>query len=84
MGRENRKCTLCDSNDIEDEFHFVLICPLYNDLRATYIKRYFVNRPSVLKFIELLNSSGKTLRNLAVYIIKGFEKRNRTINNIVT
>ena len=40
MGRENRKCTLCDSNDIEDEFHFILKCPVYNDVRAAYIKRY--------------------------------------------
>ena len=39
------------------------------------ISKDTVNHPSVLKFIELLNSSGKTLRNLAVYISKAFEKK---------
>ena len=81
--RQNRKCTFCNTNDIEDEYHFVLKCPLYNDIRSHYIKRYFVNHPSVLKFTELLNSNGKTLRNLALYIIKAFEKRNEFVNIIV-
>ena len=81
--RQNRKCTFCNTNDIEDEYHFVLKCPLYNDIRSNYIKRYFVNHPSVLKFTELLNSNGKTLKNLALYIMKAFEKRNEFVNTIV-
>jgi len=35
--RHDRKCILCNLNDIEDEFHFVLICPFYSDLRAQLI-----------------------------------------------
>ena len=31
--RTDRKCVLCDLNDIEDEYHFVCICPIYNNLR---------------------------------------------------
>ena len=27
--RENRKCTLCNINDIEDEYHFIIICPFF-------------------------------------------------------
>ena len=38
--RNQRKCPLCIS-DIEDEFHFILICPEYIDLRKTYIDKYF-------------------------------------------
>ena len=45
--RQNRKCNFCNTNDLEDEYHFVLICPLYDDIRSNYIKRYFVNHPSV-------------------------------------
>ena len=30
--RKNRICDLCSLNDIEDEFHFTLICPIYKDL----------------------------------------------------
>ena len=83
VARENRKCILCNKNDLEDEFHFVLKCPLYQELRTTYIKRYYTNNPSMYKFLELLNSKGKCLKNLALYIIKAFEVRNTTINNIV-
>lgn len=27
--RNEEKCTLCDNNDIKDEYHYILICPLY-------------------------------------------------------
>ena len=32
-----RKCTLCLK--LEDEFHFLLECPLYKDLRKKYVKK---------------------------------------------
>ena len=37
----NKLCKMCDLNDIEDEFHFVLLCPKYLILRQKYIKPYF-------------------------------------------
>ena len=37
--RENRVCSFC--NLVEDEYHFILVCPLYNDLRSQYIKSYY-------------------------------------------
>jgi len=33
-----RKCTLCLK--LEDEFHFLLECPLYIDLRKKEVKKY--------------------------------------------
>ena len=36
---DNRKCRSCDV--LEDEFHFILQCSRYQDLREIYIKRYF-------------------------------------------
>ena len=36
---DNRKCMIC--NVLEAEFHFVLECCLYKDLRKTYIKWYY-------------------------------------------
>ena len=75
------KCTLCNLNDIEDEFHFTLICPAYENIRKQYIDKYFYNRPSVYKFIILLNSvKPKVLKNLALYIIKSFKLRDSLIN----
>ena len=73
---EERKCVNC--NSLEDEFHFVLECSLYQDLRQIYIKRYFWTRPNVPIFVELLQSDNKkiiNIKNLSVYIYKSFEKR---------
>ena len=55
---EERKCIFC-RNSLDDEFHFVIECPLYQDLRQEYIKRYFWTRPNMPKFIELLQSENK-------------------------
>ena len=72
---EERKCLFC--NCLEDEFHFVLECQLYQDLRNEYIKKYFWKRPNIPKFIELLQSENKkTIKKLSVYIYKSFKKRN--------
>ena len=40
-------CTLCNKSDIEDEYHFVLVCSIYSILRKKYIRPYYYNRPSV-------------------------------------
>ena len=39
--RENRLCTKCNLADIEDEYHFILKCPYYTDIRNLYIKHLF-------------------------------------------
>ena len=31
--RASHLCTLCDKSDLEDEYHFVLICPVYDSIR---------------------------------------------------
>jgi hypothetical protein len=36
-----RKCTMCEKDTIEDEFHFVLECRSYEQLRKVYIARHF-------------------------------------------
>jgi len=33
IGRQDKKCIRRNLNDIEDEFHFVLVCPDYINLR---------------------------------------------------
>jgi hypothetical protein len=35
--RENRICKLCHLNVVESKFHFISVCPLYYDIRKTYI-----------------------------------------------
>lgn len=31
--RNERVCKLCSLSQIEDEFHFILICPFYKEIR---------------------------------------------------
>ena len=42
----------CNTNTTEDEFHFVLMCPFYEDIRSKYIKQYYRLRPSVFKLVQ--------------------------------
>jgi len=37
IDRENSICTFCNSKAIENEYHFLLICPLYRDIRKQSI-----------------------------------------------
>ena len=82
--RNQRKCPFCTS-DIEDEFHFILICPEYIDLRKTYIHKYSYTRPSMYKLTILLTSTkSKLLKNLAIYLLEAFKVRTEAINIVNT
>lgn len=37
LDRGARLCTLCNSNVVEDQLHFVLQCPVYNDFRSDFV-----------------------------------------------
>ena len=61
-------------NLIEDEFHFILVCPMYSSFRH-YIPKYYTNRPSMFKFIELLNNNNELIvRRLAYIVLKLLKK----------
>ena len=53
--RCNRLCTLCDQDEIEDEFHVILKCPFYKELRIKYVKRFYYKKPCVFKLVKLLS-----------------------------
>ena len=62
---------LCD--DIEDDYHFICICQLYKQLRKRYIPEYYLKRPNMHKFIELIsNDDIKTVCRLANFVVKAF------------
>ena len=61
-----RKCTLCEKNDIGDEFHYLLICPSFATERNALLKQYYFQRPNIIKYKELLTTKNKyILLNLA-------------------
>ena len=74
----DRKCSLCDLNDIGDEIHYLLICPFFEDKRKALIKSYYYKRPNILKFKELLTTqSVNQLHNLCRFITCLFQTLKR-------
>ena len=37
-------------NEVEDEYHFLLECPFFGDVRKLLFKKYFYTRPSMFEF----------------------------------
>ena len=71
---DNRICRACGV--LEDEFHFILECAIYDGLRKMYFKRYYWQNPNMPKFIELLTSeNSKIIKNLSYFIEKAFQMR---------
>jgi hypothetical protein len=76
--RNERKCIFC--NCLEDEFHFLLECSLYTDIRKRFLKPYYWKHPNILKLISLMNTTNKDeIKNIAVFIHRGFQIRNNNI-----
>ena len=74
--REERICEKCSLHEIEDEFHFIFICPCYKDLRVRYISKYYYTRPSMFKLVQLLSiRNKKKLCNLGKFIYYAMVKR---------
>ena len=57
---EPSECYLCDTNDVCDEYHLLMVCPYFAQHRKFYIKRRYFSRPNVLKFKELMSVTNKT------------------------
>ena len=77
VDRHNRKCFLCTKDDIEDEFHFFFMCPLYQELCLEYIPSYYDTNPSMLKLIQ----RGNTLKRLSMFITQAFKTSTLAIND---
>ena len=74
----DRKCLVCDK--LEGEYHFVVECSLYDNIRKQYIPKKYWIRPNMVKFIELINSeSNIVIRTLGMFIYHAFILRNNTL-----
>ena len=72
--RSMRKCQLCNHQEIEDEEHFLIICPVYSDIRKKYNSRSNFIRPSVYKFVCLMGSSDTlVLKKVGRYLVESFK-----------
>lgn len=70
-----RLCKSCNMNQIEDEYHFLLVCPNYRALRTKYFKPYFCHWPTINKFETLLSKSAKIIINLSKFIYFATKQR---------
>ena len=73
--RNERKCAVCQS-EVEDEYHLLMVCPLYNDIRLTYIPRDYTNNRNTYNFISLMKTQDEELlRNVAAFLYYAFQRR---------
>ena len=56
-----RICTCCQMNVIENEYHFLLICPVYRHLRLKYLPKYYCSWPNKNKLCSLLKTNSRSL-----------------------
>ena len=65
---ENRLCTICNMNEIGDEFHYILRCPVFQLHRTRYISNYYI-RNSNIAIPQLFQTSDVTvLKKLSTFI----------------
>lgn len=57
--RLERTCKFCRSLLIENEYHFLLTCPIYIDLRHKFLKPYYFTWPTLQKFDKLMMTQNK-------------------------
>ena len=65
-------CKFCEKHGeylIEDEYHFPMICPLYENLRKKYIPKSFILYPSGENLKKLLQNNNEfVIKNVAMYL----------------
>jgi hypothetical protein len=60
---------MCNNNDIEDEYHFILECSKYVEIGIKYIKPYYCINPSAFKLTQLLSVQNIINTNYKQYMI---------------
>ena len=54
---EDRVCDMCGDGYVEDEYHFVLICRFFEELRLKYIPVQYRSQPCIPKVQSSMSSS---------------------------
>ena len=80
IDRQERKCKLCSSGDLGDEYHYIMCCSHFKKERAALIRNRYSERPNTQKFNRLFNSTDpQELTHLAKFthiIMKKFKYEN--------
>ena len=79
--RDDRICKCCNMSKIESEYHFLLVCPLFADLRKKFFKPYFCHWPNLNKFDTLMMSNSKHITlNIAKFIFHAQDLRKNVLS----
>ena len=81
VDRPLRVCRNCNTGKVEDEIHFLLICPAYEEIRKQFISSKFLLNRNQINFNKLMNTHEiDNLRNLASYLRIAFQRREKILN----
>jgi len=83
IARENRLCTMCDTSEVEDELHFTLLCPFYNEIRKNYLHNLLLEYKdySLAETFKILCEYHSRL--FSKFIVQIWNKRKDTLYNNV-
>ena len=74
--RSERLCKVCNDNYFENEFHFLLICKEYQNVRCLYLPKELYSCPSINNFNRFMsNTSSEIVEGLAMYIFHAMNLR---------
>ncbi|MEW8544974.1 MAG: reverse transcriptase family protein, partial [Candidatus Thiodiazotropha sp.] len=78
--REYRFCPFCVERNVysvEDEFHFFMVCPTYQDLRNMYFKPHWHNMISLHHFYTIFKSTDdQSIFAISKFLLSAFALRN--------
>ena len=64
-----RLCNICKQGYVEDEYHFLLVCPVYDMLRKEYLPQTAIHEPNLCKFNNLMRTKNtETIFKLCNYV----------------
>ena len=76
--RDQRKCRLCQTDGLGDEFHYLLECPALQIERRLMLPNYTVRHPNIIKFNKIMTCRKQSVvKKLCVFIRIIFKKNPR-------
>ena len=74
------KCRPSNMNAVESEYHFLLCCPKYTNLRELYFSTTYKSWANAHKFVSLLSSENNVaIIKLGKYLKEAFELRYQSL-----
>ena len=87
IDRNLRFCQMCLKRNVyivEDEFHFFLVCPAFDDIRELYFKPEWKNALTTKQtFYNIMSSNAKLdILSVSKYLLCSFSLRKELLNTV--